>query len=244
MLGSLAEAEDAVQDAWLRLRRSDAEEIDNLAGWLTTVVARECLHTLRSRRRRREAPFEACLPDLVVVPDGDLDPAQEAVLHDLFGLPFEDIAGIVGRTSAAARQLASRARRRVSGAEILEPDPDLARRRQVVNAFYTAARTGGFDALVQVLDPDVVLRTDFGAGRPPTVVRGAATVAGQTRAPRGGQLRPALVNGAIGAVITQDGQPYSVMAFTVAGDKIVRIDVLRDLDRVHRLASAVLDRTV
>lgn len=267
MLGSPAEAEDAVQDAWLRLCRSQAEEIDNLGGWLTTVVARECLHVLRSRRRRREAPFDAHLPDLVVVPDGDLDPEQEAlladsvglallvvldrltpaerlafVLHDMFGLPFEDIAGIVGRTSAAARQLASRARRRVSGAEIPEPDPDLARQRQVVNAFYAAARTGGFDALVQVLDPDVVLRTDFGAGRPPTVARGAATVAEQARAPRGGQLRPALVNGMIGAVITQDGQPHAVMAFTVVGDKIVRIDVLRDPDRVHRLASTVLDR--
>jgi RNA polymerase sigma factor (sigma-70 family) len=267
MLGSPTEAEDAVQDAWLRLRRSEAGEIDNLGGWLTTVVARECLHVLRSRRRRREAPFDAHLPDLVVVPDGDLDPEQEAlladsvglallvvldrltpaerlafVLHDMFGLPFEDIAGIVGRTSAAARQLASRARRRVSGAEIPEPDPDLARQRQVVNAFYAAARTGGFDALVQVLDPDVVVRTDFGAGRPPTVVRGVAAVAEQARAPRGGQLRPALVNGMIGAVITRDGQPHAVMAFTVAGDKIVRIDVLRDPERVDRLASAVLNR--
>ncbi|MFE0025674.1 sigma-70 family RNA polymerase sigma factor [Amycolatopsis sp. NPDC059021] len=267
MLGSLAEAEDAVQDAWLRLRRSDAGEIGNLGGWLTTVVARECLHALRSRRRRREAPLDTHLPDLVVVPDGDLDPEQEAlladsvglallvvldrltpaerlafVLHDMFELPFDDIADIVGRTSAATRQLASRARRRVSGAEIPEADPDLTRQRQVVNAFYAAARSGGFDALVQVLDPDVVLRTDFGAGRPPVVVRGAAAVAGQARAPRGGQLRPALVNGMIGAVISQDGQPYSVMAFTVASDRIVRIDVLRDPGRVHRLAAAVLDQ--
>jgi len=180
---------------------------------------------------------------LLVVLDR-LTPAERLafVLHDMFGLPFEDIAAIVGRTSAAARQLASRARRRVRGAEIPQPAPDLARQRQVVNAFYAAARTGGFDALVQVLDPDVVLRTDFGATRPPTVARGAATVAGQARAPRGGQLRPALVNGMIGAVITQDGQPYSIMAFTVAGDKIVRIDILRDPDRVHRLASAVLNR--
>jgi RNA polymerase sigma-70 factor (ECF subfamily) len=261
MLGSLAEADDAVQDAWLRLNRSDAEEIDNLGGWLTTVVARECLHMLRSRRRRREDPFDTHLPDLIVVPDGDLDPEQEAlladsvglamlvvldqltpaerlafVLHDMFGLPFEDIAGLVGRTSAAARQLASRARKRVNGAEIPLADPDLARQRQVVYAFYAAARSGGFDALVQVLDPDVVLRTDFGAGRPPTIVRGAAAVAEQTRAPRGGQLRSVLVNGAIGAVITRDGQPFSVMAFTVAGDKIVRIDILQDPDRV---ASAV-----
>jgi len=193
------------------------------------------------RSRRRCWPTRSALPCVVL---DRLTPAERLafVLHDMFGLPFEDIAAIVGRTSAAARQLASRARRRVRGAEIPQPAPDLARQRQVVNAFYAAARTGGFDALVQVLDPDVVLRTDFGATRPPTVARGAATVAGQARAPRGGQLRPALVNGMIGAVITQDGQPYSIMAFTVAGDKIVRIDILRDPDRVHRLASAVLNR--
>lgn len=268
MLGSLADADDAVQDAWLRLSRSSAEQIDNLGGWLTTVVARECLHMLRSRRRRREDPFAAHLPDLVVIPDGDLDPEQEAlladsvslallvvldqltpaerlafVLHDMFDLPFEEIAGIAGRTPAAARQLASRARRRVHGAEIPSPDPALARQRQVVRAFYAAAWTGDFDALVQALDPDVVLRTDFGTARPATVVRGAPAVAKQARAPRGGQLRPALVNGAIGTLITRDGRPFSVMAFTVAGDKIVRIDVIRDPDRVHRLASALLNRT-
>jgi RNA polymerase sigma-70 factor (ECF subfamily) len=268
MLGSLADADDAVQDAWLRLSRSDAEQIDNLGGWLTTVVARECLHVLRSRRRRREDPFAAHLPDLVVIPDGDLGPEQEAlladsvslallvvldqltpaerlafVLHDMFELPFEEVAGIAGRTPAAARQLASRARRRVNGAEIPSPDPDLARQRQVVRAFYAAAWHGDFDALAQVLDPDVVLRTDFGTARPPTIVRGAPAVAKQARAPRGGQLRPALVNGAIGTLITRDGRPFSVMAFTVAGDKIVRIDVVRDPDRVHRLASAFLHRT-
>jgi RNA polymerase sigma-70 factor (ECF subfamily) len=267
LLGSLADADDAVQDAWLRLSRSDAEQIDNLGGWLTTVVARECLHILRSRRRRREDPVAAHLPDLVVIPDGALDPEQEAlladsvglallivldqltpaerlafVLHDMFDLPFEEIAGIAGRTPAAARQLASRARRRVHDAEIPSPDPDLARQRQVVGAFYAAAWTGDFDALVQVLDPDVVLRTDFGTTRPPTVVRGAPAVAKQARAPRGGQLRPALVNGTIGTLITRDGRPFSVMAFTVTGDKIVRIDVVRDPDRVHRLASA-LNRT-
>jgi RNA polymerase sigma factor (sigma-70 family) len=267
MLGSQAEADDAVQDAWLRLSRSDAEQIDNLGGWLTTVVARECLHMLRSRRRRREDPFATHLPDLVAVPDGDLDPEQQAlladsvglallvvldqltpaerlafVLHDMFELPFEEIAGIVGRTPAAARQLASRARRRVNGAEIPSPDPDPARQRQVVRAFYAAAWAGDFHALVEVLGPDVVLRTDFGASRPPTIVRGAVAVAKQARTPRGGQLRPALVNGTIGALITRDGRPFSVMAFTVAGDKIVRIDVIRDPGRVHRLASAVLSR--
>jgi RNA polymerase sigma-70 factor (ECF subfamily) len=266
MLGSLAEADDAVQDAWLRLSRSDAEQIDNFGGWLTTVVARECLHVLRSRRRRREDPFAAHLPDLVVTPDGGLDPEQEAlladsvglallvvldqltpgerlafVLHDMFDLPFEEIAGIVGRTPAAARQLASRARRRVNGAEVPSPDPDLARQRQVVGAFYAAAWTGDFDALVRVLDPDIVLRTDFGATRPPSVVRGAPAVAKQSRAPRGGQLRPVLVNGVIGSLISRDGRPYSVMAFTVADDKIVRIDVIRDPGRVHRVASAILD---
>ncbi|MGW2306414.1 sigma-70 family RNA polymerase sigma factor [Actinomadura luteofluorescens] len=268
MLGSPADADDAVQDVWLRLSMSDAEQIDNLDGWLTTVVARECLHMLRSRRRRREDPFAAHLPDLVVIPDGNLDPEQEAlladsvslallvvldqltpaerlafVLHDMFGLPFEEIAGIVGRSPVAARQLASRARRRVHGAEIPSPDPDLARRRRVVRAFYAAAWTGDFDALVQVLDPDVVLRTDFGAARPPTVVRGAPAVAKQARAPRGGELRPALVNGAIGTLISRDGRPFSVMAFTVAGDRIVRIDVVRDADRVHRAASALLNGT-
>ncbi len=266
MLGSLADADDAVQDAWLRLSRADAEQIDNLSGWLTTVVARECLHTLRSRRRRREESFVAHLPDLVVIPDGDLDPEQEAlladsvslallvvldqltpaerlafVLHDMFGLPFEEIAGIAGRTPAAARQLASRARRRVQGAEIPSPNSDLARQRQVVRAFYAAAWTGDFDALVQVLDSDVVLRTEFGTTRPPTVVRGASAVAKQARAPRGGELRPALVNGAIGSLITRDGRPFSVMVYTVAGDKIVRIDVFRDPDRVHRLVSALID---
>jgi ketosteroid isomerase-like protein len=161
------------------------------------------------------------------------------VLHDMFELPFEEIASIAGRTPAAARQLASRARRRVDGAKIPSPDPDLARQRQVVRAFYAAAWTGEFDALVQVLDPDVVLRTDFGTTRPPTVVRGAQAVAKQARAPRGGQLRPALVNGMTGRLIIRDGRPFSVMVFTVAAGKIVRIDVIRDPDRVERVASAV-----
>jgi RNA polymerase sigma factor (sigma-70 family) len=268
MLGSLADADDAVQDAWLRLSRSDAKQIDNLGGWLTTVVARECLHTLRSRRRRREDPYTAHMADLVVIPDGVLDPEQEAlladsvslallvvldrltpaervafVLHEMFDLPFKEIAGIAGRTPAAARQLASRARRRMQGAEIPSPNSDLTRQRQVVRAFYAAAWTGDFDAIVQVLDPDVVLRTDFGTTRAPTIVRGAPAVAKQARAPRGGELRPALVNGAIGALIIRDGRPFSVMAYTVAGDKIVRIDVVRDPDRVHGIASALINPT-
>jgi RNA polymerase sigma factor (sigma-70 family) len=265
MLGSVAEAEDAVQDAWLRLSRTDSEQIDNLGGWLTTVVARECLHQLRSRRRRREDPLATHLPDLVVS-DGELDPEQEMlladsvglallvvleqltpgerlafVLHDMFDVPFGEIAGIVGRTPSATRQLASRARRRVHGADVPQPDPDLARQRKVVEAFYAAAYAADFDALIRVLDPEVVLRTDFGSTRPPSVVRGASAVADQARAPRGGRLRPILVNGTIGALISRDGRPYSVMAFTVTNDRIVRIDVIRDTDRVRGVASAVRD---
>jgi RNA polymerase sigma factor (sigma-70 family) len=265
MLGSLAEADDAVQDAWLRLSHSKAEQIDNLGGWLTTVVARECLHLLRARRVRREDPLAAHLPDPVIAPEGDLEPEQEAlladsvglallvvldsltpaerlafVLHDMFELPFEEIAPLVGRTPTAARQLASRARRRVRGAEVPAPDPDLTRQRQVVDAFFAAARAGDFDALLQVLDPDVVLRADLGAGRPPAVFRGVRAVAKLARVPRGAQLHPALVNGTPGAVITRNGRPFSVLAFTVAGGKIVEIDGIRDPDRVRRVAAAVL----
>jgi RNA polymerase sigma-70 factor (ECF subfamily) len=265
MLGSLADADDAVQDAWLRLSRSEANQIDNLGAWLTTVVARECLHMLRSRRHRREDPLEARLPDLVITADGGTDPEREAlladsvglallvvldcltpaerlafVLHDMFELPFEEIAPMVGRTPAAARQLASRARRRVKGAEIPAPDPDLARQRQVVDAFFAAGRAGDFDALVQVLDPNVVLRADFGAGRPPFVVRGVAAVAKLARAPRGAQLHPVLLNGAVGVVVTRNGRPFSVMAFTVAGGRIVKIDGIRDADRVTRITAPVL----
>jgi RNA polymerase sigma-70 factor (ECF subfamily) len=259
MLGSVAEADDAVQDAWLRLCRSDADRIDNLGGWLTTVVARECLHALRSRRRRRE---EAHPPEPVVVLDSELDPEQEAlladsvglallvvldrlspaerlafVLHDMFELPFDEIAGIVGRTPAAARQLASRARRRVNGAEVPSPDPDLARQRQVVDAFFAASRAGDFDALVQILDPEVVLTADFGADGQ-RLVRGAAAVAGQARGPHGGRLHRVLVNGAVGALITVDGLPFAVLVFTVAGGRIVAIDGLRDPERVRQYADA------
>jgi RNA polymerase sigma-70 factor (ECF subfamily) len=268
MLGSLAEADDAVQDAWLRLSHSKADQIDNLGGWLTTVVARECLHLLRARRVRREDPLAAPLPDPVITAEGDLDPEQEAllaegvglallvvldsltpaerlafVLHDMFELPFEEIAPVVGRTPTAARQLASRARRRVSGAEVPAPDPDLTRQRRVVDAFFAAARAGDFDALVQVLDPDVVLRADLGAGRPPVVFRGVRAVAKLARAPRGAQLHPVLVNGTPGAMITRNGRPFSVLAFTVAGGKIVEIDDIHDPDRVRRVAAAVLTET-
>lgn len=265
MLGSLAEADDAVQDAWLRLSQSDTDQIDNLSGWLTTVVARECLHVLRSRRHRREDSFGVHLPDPIITPDEDLDPEQEAlladsvglallvvlesltpaerlafVLHDMFELPFEEIAPLVGRTPTAARQLASRARRRVKGAEVPTPDTDLARQRQVVDAFFAAARAGDFDALVQVLDPNIVLRADLGAARPPAVFRGVQAVAKLARAPRGARLHPALVNGTVGVVITLNGHPFSILAFTIVNNKIVEIDGIRDPDRIRRITAAVL----
>jgi RNA polymerase sigma factor (sigma-70 family) len=252
MLGSRSEADDAVQDTWLRLSRSEADRIDNLGGWLTTVVARECLHMLRSRRRRHEDPDPVVAPDpeqeavladsvglaLLVVLDR-LTPAERLafVLHDMFELPFDEIAGILGRTPAATRQLASRARRRVNGAEV--PDPDLTRQRQVVAAFYAAARAGDFDALVRILHPEVVLRIDSGPDGRPAVIRGAAAVAKQARATEGAQLRPVLVDGAVGALITRDGQPFAVLVFTVADDRIVRIEGIGDPERLQRLASTV-----
>src|SRR5262245_7561814 len=265
MLGSLAEADDAVQDTWLRLSRSDADQIDNLGGWLTTVVARECLHTLRTRRQRREDAFGVHMPDPIITADGDRGPEHEAlladsvglamlvvlesltpaerlafVLHDMFELSFDEIAQVVGRTPTATRQLASRARRRVKGAEVPTPDTNLARQRRVVDAFFAAARDGNFDALVQVLDPNVVLRADLGSDRGPARFRGVPAIAKLARGPRGARLHPALVNGTVGVVVTIDGQPYSVMAFTIVGDKIVEIDGIRDPDRVGRIASAVL----
>ena len=269
MLGSLSEADDAVQDAWLRLSRSEASEIENLGGWLTTVVARVCLNMLRARNVRREESLEVHLPDPIVSPEGELQPEEEAlladsvglalqvvldslapaerlafVLHDMFELPFEEIAPMIGRNPAAARQLASRARRRVKGAKVPEPDPDLARQRVVVDAFFSAARGGDFDALVALLDPNVVLRADFGPWRPAAsrVIRGAAAVARQARlgANPAAQLHPALVNGAAGVVVTVRGRPFVVMAFTVAAGKIVEIDVIGDRDRVRRIAAAVL----
>ncbi|MEX0667750.1 MAG: RNA polymerase sigma factor SigJ [Acidimicrobiia bacterium] len=269
MLGSLNEADDAVQDTWLRVSRAGASEVENLGGWLTTIVARVCLNTLRSRNVRREDSFGVHLPDPVISPEGALQPEEEAVLadsvglallvvldtlspaerlafvlHDMFKLPFEEIAPMVGRSPAAARQLASRARRRVKGAEIPAPDPDLARQRKVVDAFFLAARGGDIDALVAVLDPDVVLRSDAGVKRPAAsgVFRGAAAVAGQAlkgAIPRA-LVRPALVNGAAGAVITVGGRPFAVMGFTVSEGKIVEIDAIADPERVRRIAAAIL----
>ncbi|HZA82073.1 MAG TPA: sigma-70 family RNA polymerase sigma factor [Actinomycetes bacterium] len=269
MLGSLAEADDAVQDTWLRLSRTGASEVENLGGWLTTIVARVCLNMLRARNTRREESLDVRLPDPVIRPEGMLQPDEQTlladsvglallvvldtlspaerlafVLHDMFELPFEEIAPMVGRSPAAARQLASRARRRVRGAAVPAPDPDLARQRVVVDAFFQAARGGDFDALVAVLHPEVVLRSDFGARRPaaPRVVRGAAAVAGQAvlGALPAAQLHPALVNGAAGAVVTVGGRPFAVLGFIVAEGRILEIDAIADPDRVRRIAAAVL----
>jgi RNA polymerase sigma-70 factor (ECF subfamily) len=269
MLGSLTEADDAVQDTWLRLSRSGADGVENLGGWLTTIVARVCLNMLRSRTARREEALGVHLPDPVISPPGVLQPDEEAVLadsvglallvvldtlspaerlafvlHDMFQLPFEEIAPMVGRSPTAARQLASRARRRVKGADLPAPDPDLARQRDVVDAFFLAARGGDLDALVALLDPDVVLRADFGARRPAAsrVVRGAAAVARQAvlGALPGADLHPALVNGAAGAVVTVGGRPFAVLGFTVAEGRILEIDAIADPERVRRVAAAVL----
>ena len=261
MLGSLSEADDAVQDAWLRLSRSDTGDVQNLGGWLTTVVARVCLNMLRSRTTRREETLEPHVPDPVVSREDGVDPEHEAlladsvglallvvldtlppaerlafVLHDMFAVPFDEIAPIVGRSATAARQLASRARRRVQGAETA-PDPDRARQREVVDAFFAAARRGDFEALVAVLDPDVVLRSDLGRLPGSVVVRGAEAVASQALmfAHPSRVLRPARVNGTAGVVVTLDGQPVAVMAFTVADGKIVAIDALADRERLGRL---------
>ena len=271
LLGSLADADDAVQEAWLRLARSDAAGIDNLSGWLTTVVSRVCLDMLRARKTQREEPLgeEVHVPDPLVSRVGSLDPEQEAlladsvglgllvlvqtlspaerlafVLHDLFGVPFEQIAEIAGRSPAAAKMLASRARHRVRGAAP-SPDPDASRQRQVVDAFFAAARSGNFEALVAVLDPDVVLRADGGAARPrlTTLVRGAAAVAGRALmfAQPAARVEPVLVNGGAGVVITVGGRPTSVMNFSVSGGRIVAIDALIDPDRLSRLDLATFD---
>jgi RNA polymerase sigma-70 factor, ECF subfamily len=267
MLGSLSEADDAVQEAWLRLSRSDASSIENLGGWLTTVVGRVCLDMLRVRAARREEPLGVRVPEPIVSREDELDPEQEAlladsvglallvvletlaplerlafVLHDMFGVPFDEIAPVVGRSPAAARQLASRARRRVQGAPI--PDADLSQQWKVVDAFLAASRAGDFDALLQVLDPDVILRADRGvAAGVSAELRGAATVATQalTYAPLAQFARPALVNGAAGAVVTRHGQPFSVLGFTVTRGKIVEIDVFADPVRLRQLDLAVLD---
>ncbi|MYT26202.1 sigma-70 family RNA polymerase sigma factor [Streptomyces sp. SID7760] len=266
MLGSLSEAEDAVQEAWLRLSRSDVSAVANLGGWLTTVVGRVCLDMLRSRTARREDPLyeqdgSFHLPDPVVTGLAGIDPESEVlvadsvgiallvvletlspaerlafVLHDLFAVPFDEIAPVLGRTAASTRQLASRARRRVEGAAPA-PDPDLARTREVVDAFLTAARGGDLDALVDLLDPDVVARSDGGALRPSSIRRGATDVASNaiTFARFAAAAVPVLVNGVPGALALAEGKPVSLMAFTVRGGRIVALDILADPQRLALL---------
>jgi RNA polymerase sigma-70 factor, ECF subfamily len=269
MLGSLSEADDAVQEAWLHISRSDTSGVENLGGYLTTVVARICLDMLRSRKSRREEPLSAHVPDPIVSRADALDPEHEAllaesvglallvvlqtlapaerlafVLHDMFGVPFDEIAKVVGRSATAARQLASRARRRVQGAATA-PDADRTREREVIDAFFAAARGGDFDALVAVLDPEVVLRSDGGVVRPgaSAVVRGAVAVAKRalTFAQPSAFIRPALVNGAAGVVVAADGQLLSVVGFTITNGKIIAIDALADPERLGQLDLPVLD---
>ncbi|MFI8099546.1 RNA polymerase sigma factor SigJ [Streptomyces sp. NPDC086023] len=268
MLGSVGEAEDAVQDVWLRASRADTGAVENIGGWLTTVVSRVCLNALRSREQRREDPLESRIPDPVVTAESGADPEKQAmladsvglamlvvleslapaervafVLHDMFAVPFDEIAPMLEKTPAATRQLASRARRRVQG-QAPVPDPDLSRQRVVVDAFFAAAHDGDFGALVSVLHPDVVLRSDGGIARSryTVTVRGAEVVAGQATgfsrfAPF---AMPALVNGAAGVVVAADGRPLSVMAFTVTDGLIAAIDVLADPERLAALDLAVV----
>jgi RNA polymerase sigma factor (sigma-70 family) len=258
-LGSASEADDAVQEAWLRLSRSDPDSIENLGGWLTTVVARVCLNMLQSRR---EQPAGIHLPGRVVSDADGMDPEAEAlladsigpallvilhtlppaerlafVLHDMFAVPFDDIASIVGRSPAAARQLASRARRRVQGvAPVL--DTDLARQRAIVDAFLTAARKGDFGTLLEALDPDVVVRSNG-----TEAVRGAAAVARRALGARFAQVSlPALINGAVGVVIAAEGWPVSFTAFTVTGARITAIDLTDHPGRIAQADLAFLDR--
>ena len=269
MLGSLSEADDAVQETWLRLNRIDSDEVENLGGWLTTVVARVSLNMLRSRRSRPEEPLDARMPEPIVDRADGTDPEHEAlladsvglallvvletlnpaerlafVLHDMFAVPFDEIAPIVDRSPEAARQLASRARRRVQGEKAI-PDADLDTQREVVDAFLAAARDGDFEGLLEVLDPDVVLRADRGAVAigSARVVRGAANVA------RGAlafsrldiAVRPALVNGAVGTVSLRDGRPFAIAGFTIRNRRIVEMDIIADPERLNRLDLEVLD---
>ncbi|MFE7776632.1 RNA polymerase sigma factor SigJ [Streptomyces sp. NPDC057445] len=269
MLGSLSEADDAVQEAWLRLSRSDTSDIENLAGWLTTVVGRICLDMLRSRTSRREDPLDVYVPDPIVSSIRGTDPEQEAlvadsvglamlvvldtlppaerlafVLHDMFAVPFDEIAPIVGRTPTATRQLASRARRRVQGAEPAQ-DTDLARQREIVDAFIAASRGGDFEALVSLLDPDVVLRVDGGvlAAGASKVVRGAETVAGQALMFRhfSPYARSVLINGTVGSITLPEGKAVAIMAFTFSNGKVVQLDILADPERLRQIDVAALN---
>lgn len=273
MLGSLAEADDALQDAWLRVASAGADEVENLGGWLTTVVARRCLNVLKARRVRREVPLEVHVPDPVISVPDQARPEDEAViadsvglallvvletltpperlafvLHDLFRLPFEEIATIVDRSPTAARQLASRARRKVQGAD-MPADMNLAQQRAMVDAFFAATRDGDFDRLLKLLNDDVVLRIDGGAALPAgsLVLRGANAVSRQAgRGLRGAlfrpgiELRPTLVNGTAGVVVTMAGVPTTIIAFAMAGGSITEIDAIADPERVPTLAATIL----
>jgi RNA polymerase sigma-70 factor (ECF subfamily) len=267
MLGSQAEADDAVQDAWLRLARADAGEIDNLDGWLTTVIARVCLNVLRARNARREQSWNGQMPEPVITADTRAGPEQEAVLadsvgiallvvldtltpaerlafvlHDTFAVPFDQIGPMTDRSAEAARQLASRARRKVHGAS--EPETDLASQREVVEAFFAAAHDGDFDRLIAILRPDVVLRSEGGAEQPAAaLIRGAHAVAGNARSYARLPLdrRPVLVNGAAGVAVTRRGEMFSVMGFTVVSGKIVAMDVFADPERLRQLDLSALE---
>lgn len=268
MLGSAVDADDAVQDAWLRVSRADTDEVDNMAAWLTTVTARVCLNVLRSRKQRREEPFVR-LPDPVITEDSGTGPEETTlladsvglallvvlesltpperlafVLHDMFGVPFDEIGQIIDRSPVAARKLASRARQRVHG-EAPPPDPDLAAQRKVVDAFFAASNDGDFEALVEVLHPDVILRSDGGTARPQLnmLVRGSEHVARQALV--SGRLAPfvrrVLVNGSPGALVVPQGTVQFVMAFTVTDGRIVALDVLGDPARLAGLDLSALD---
>jgi RNA polymerase sigma-70 factor, ECF subfamily len=267
MLGSLNEADDAVQEAWLRLNRSDTSGVENLGGWLTTVVARVCLDMLRSRKSRREESLETLASDPVVGPGKGAGPEHDAVLadsvglallvvlhtlppaervafvlHDMFDLPFDEIASIVGRTPTAARQLASRARRRVRGAARV-PDAEIARQRHIVDAFLAALRGGDFEALVAVLDPDVVVRSDAAVSGTPREIRGARTWASQAivfgRMAR--SLQSMLVDGSVGVILAPRGRLIRALNVTIAGDRIVQLEIIGDPARLRQLDLAVLD---
>jgi len=269
MLGSVSEADDAVQEAWLRLNRSDTSDVENLGGWLTVVVARICLDVLRSRRARREYPLDARVSKPIESHQQGIDPEQETlladsvglallvvldalapaerlafVLHDMFAVPFDQIAPIVGRSPTTARQLASRARRRVHGVTVV-PSFELSRQRQVVDAFLAAARGGDFNALLALLDPDVIARADLAAAPADTAneVRGARAVAKQALifSRRARFAQPALMNGTVGIIVAPHGRLFAVVAFTFKHEKIVAIDVLADPARLSQLDLAVLD---
>jgi RNA polymerase sigma factor (sigma-70 family) len=266
MLGSTSEAEDAIQETWLRLSRADTANIDNLGAWLTTVLSRVCLNALRSRTQRREEALDFAMPDPILSRDSSGNPEQQAlladsvgiallivletltpaerlafVLHDLFAVPFDEIGGMIERSPDAARQLASRARRRVR-AQAPIPDPDIVRQRRVVDAFFAAARKGDFEALVAVLHPDVVFRAD-GLGSAPFVLSGAETVASNARmfGPSSPSFRPVLVNGGAGVLLVENGQLKSITGFTIVAERITAIDVLADPERLRAYDLSFLD---